>query len=80
MPSRAMRSMFGVLVAHQAAQVGADVRDADVVAEDDQDIRLASGRRGRLLRLRELHRLYCGRGGERRAAEQHAAAIECVIC
>src|SRR5262249_11430577 len=30
------------LVAHQAVRVGADVRDADVVAEDDEDVGLAA--------------------------------------
>ena len=39
-PPCAMRSMFGVVVAHQAVAVGADVGDADVVAEDDEDVRL----------------------------------------
>ena len=35
------------LVAHQAVGVGADVGDADIVAPDDEDIRLAAGGRGR---------------------------------
>ena len=33
----------GRLVAHQAVAVGADVGDADVVAEDDEDVRLFLG-------------------------------------
>ena len=33
----------GRLVAHQAVAVGADVGDADVVAEDDEDVRLVGG-------------------------------------
>ena len=32
------------LVAHQAVRVGADIRDADIVAPDDEDIGLAAGR------------------------------------
>ena len=36
----------GRLVAHQAVAVGADVGDADVVAEDDQDVRFVSRRLG----------------------------------
>ena len=46
-------------VAHHAAVVGADVPQPDVVAEDDEDVRLAAGRGGgprrrRGLRLRDL--------------------------
>ena len=41
--------MFGVLVAHHAHRVGADVRLADVVAPDDADVRLlATGLRALL--------------------------------
>ena len=32
--------MFGVLIAHQAEAVGADVGLADIVAPDDHDVRL----------------------------------------
>ena len=32
------------LIAHQAVRIGADVRDADIVTPDDQDVRLAAGR------------------------------------
>jgi hypothetical protein len=35
-------------VAHKAHRIGADVRQADIVAEDDEDVRLAGG-------LSELH-------------------------
>ena len=35
------------LVAHQAVRVGADIGDADIVAPDDEDVRLAAGRSGR---------------------------------
>src|SRR5882757_526604 len=40
------------LVTHERIRVGADVRDADVIAEDDQDVR-PPGRRRRHLLLRE---------------------------
>ena len=39
----------GGLVAHQAVGIGADVRNADVVAEDDEDVGLARRRRRLLL-------------------------------
>ena len=42
----------GRAVAHQAHRVGADVRLADVVAEDDQDVRLLRGVLGRRRRCR----------------------------
>ena len=69
------------LVAHQPVAVGADVGDADVVAPDDEDVRLGCGgldgswsrrshlgfrRRWRGLRRRFAH----GRYGEQRCAAQ----------
>ena len=82
-----MRSMFGRLVAHQAVAVGADVGDADVVAPDDEDVRLASGRSGcrwlcgrrGLLRLRERAGCHCRRCHQGRRAEQNIAAVEGVV-
>ena len=41
------------LVTHEPVGVGTDIRDADVVAEDDEDVRPLSGGSGQLaLRLR----------------------------
>ena len=54
------------LVAHQAAAVGADVGDADVVAEDHQDVGLAAAR------LRDGGSVKC-KGGH--AAANAATAI-----
>src|SRR5262249_23042638 len=75
-------------IAHQTHGVGADLRHANVVAEDDEDVRLAAGggrrrRWGRrlllLLRLRHLRRSTDRErsGCEGRAAEQHLAAVHC---
>ena len=68
-------------IAHQAERIGADVRLADVVAEDDKDVRLLAGWRGRLLlSLRHLGGITCCNrrcGGKRRAAKEHVAAINC---
>ena len=64
------------LVAHQAVRVGADVGDADVVAEDDEDVRLA-GRRRRA--GAGVGAALCDRGseagcGQRRRGHQRGAA------
>ena len=68
-------------VPHQAERIGTDVRLADVVAEDDKDVRLLAGWRGRLLlSLRHLGGITCCNrrcGGKRRAAKEHVAAINC---
>ncbi len=70
------------LVAHQAIGVGADVGDADVVAPDDEDVRLAAaGRRcGGRRRLRILClRRCCSRRGkceQRAAAQKNVSAVE----
>ena len=72
----------GRLVAHQAVGVGADVRDADIVAPDDEDVRFAPGRSRRWLRLlglRDLCALDGIDGGGRRkrsAGEENFAAAE----
>src|SRR5262249_2520984 len=65
----------GRAVAHHAAVVGADVPVADVVAEDDEDVRLS-----RCLRLR---RVYPGQrwqgssgGGETRSAKKEITPAE----
>ena len=54
----------GRAVAHHAHRVGADLGNADVVAEDDEDVRPLSGRRRGLWRLRLRH------GGRRSGAER----------
>jgi hypothetical protein len=70
------------LVAHQAVRVGANIRNADVIAPDDEDIGFVSGRSGRrsrsrcLLRLRQRagsQRGGCHQGG---GAEQHVTAAK----
>ena len=72
------------LVAHQAVGIGADVGDADVVAPDDEDVRLAAAAALRLLRLR-LPRLdrNCRTQGRRsrqgRTCEQHVASADISI-
>ena len=74
----------GRLVAHQAVRIGADVRNADIVAEDDEDVGLAS-RWGCLLRL---CRRWKSRSGQSRrhhqgtAAQQQIAALQrhCAFC
>ena len=71
------------LAGHDALVIGADIEPADVVTHDDENVRLLAGRRC-LLRLRDglLHargRAQRRRGGERRAGEQHIAAIECGV-
>ena len=68
-------------VAHHAAVVGADVPQPDVVAEDDEDVRLAAGRgsgprrrRGLRVRLRDLSGGgEAGRREGRRSRQKHAA-------
>ena len=77
------------LVAHQAVRVRADVRDADIVTPDDQDIWLAAGRGSR--RWSRSRRRGCWRGllrlcqraggnrrcrHQRRRAEQNIATVE----
>jgi hypothetical protein len=70
-------------VTHQAVRIGADVRDADVVAEDDEDVRPAASRRcGGRSRLRLCdggggRAANCRCGGNHGTAEQDVAAIEC---
>ncbi len=67
-------------VAHQAVGVGTDIRDADVIAPDDEDVRLPAGRRGLLhLRLRHLDRRDRAERGDRRdrrASKQDLAAVQ----
>ena len=67
-------------VAHHAAVVGADVPQPDVVAEDDEDVRLAAGggggprrRRGLRLRLRDLSGGETGGCEGRRSRQKHVA-------
>ena len=67
-------------VAHHAAVVGADVPQPDVVAEDDEDVRLAAGRgggprrrRGLRLRLRDLSGGETGGREGRRSRQKHVA-------
>ena len=71
----------GGFVAHQAIGIRADVRDADVVAPDDEDVGLTAGRwrcRGR--RWCRGWRLRGDIGGgqcdERRAADQNISAVD----
>ena len=71
------------LAGHDALVIGADIEPADIVAHDDENVRLLAGGR-RLLRLRDGLLHACGRAqrrccGERRAGEQHIAAIECAV-
>jgi len=67
-------------VAHQAERVGADVGLADIVAENDEDVRLLARRRRRLrLRLRRLHpasRGNRGRCSEAATGQQDIAAVD----
>ena len=66
-------------VAHQAHRVGADVRLADVVAEDDQDVRLLAARGWRakfccgLGLLDRRTRPSVDESSERRAGQKHPA-------
>ena len=65
----------GRAVAHDAHVVGADVEPADVVAHDEQDVRLAARRRAAapaLVRPDRRARAERGRCRERGAAEQNA--------
>jgi hypothetical protein len=60
-------------VSHQTVGVVADIGDADIVAEDDQDVRLARGRRRLLWRLRlrdRERRARADRGGRERGAAE----------
>ena len=56
------------LIAHQAIRIGADVRDADVIAPNDEDIGFASRRGGglRLLGLCDLRSINGVDGGRGR--------------
>jgi hypothetical protein len=56
----------GGLVAHDAVRIGADVGQADVVAEDDEDVRSLTRRCRLRLRLRGLHRSNRSQCGRRR--------------
>jgi hypothetical protein len=78
-----MRSLFGVVKPNQAATIGADVRLPDVIAEDDEVVRLlARGLRGHRCGRhhegegRELRRAAFG---EARATEQGPAASAVVL-
>ena len=67
----------GRLVAHQAVAVGADVGDADVVAEDDEDVRLVACAGLRVCSPRRRHGCQggcscCDRG----ASQQHIASAD----
>ena len=71
------------LVAHEAVGVGADVRDTDIVAEDDEDVRTPTGglhrSRRRLLRLRrgsEAGWAQRRRGHQQGGAQQHVAPLQ----
>ena len=69
---------IGRAVAHDAHVVGADIEPADVVAHDEQDVRLAAGGRRRLRLRRALSGALgcmCGRRREGRSAEQNIAAV-----
>ena len=71
----------GRAVAHEAQRIGADVGEADIVAEDDEDVRPSARRGHRRLRLclRRRHaawRRKRGRGGNRGAAQQDIPAAE----
>ena len=66
----------GRAVAHDPHVVGADIEPADVVAHDEQDVRLAPSRCRLCLREREWRACAdCGRRGERRAAEQNISTV-----
>src|SRR5262249_34582557 len=66
-------------IAHQTERIGADIGLADIIAEDDEDVRLATRRRR--LSLRGLDRsLQCRCGctcgpGEENAAPIHSSAL-----
>ena len=69
------------LARHDALVIGADIEPADIVAHDDENVRLLACRRS-LLRLRDGFLNACSRaqrrcGGQRRAGEQHIAAAQC---
>jgi hypothetical protein len=65
----------GRAVAHDAHVVGADVVPADVVAHDEQDVRLATGRLG-LCRFHDGQRRQRRRSRERCAGEQHVPTVD----
>src|SRR5262249_47060951 len=59
--------------------VGADVKPADIVTHDDEDVGLAPGRRGLGLRLGRLNRstrTQCRRGGEGGTGKQHISTAQ----
>ena len=71
----------GRTVTHQAHRIGADLGDADIVSEDDENVGRPAGRAGGRLRLRHSSRLRSdrrsgrderSRSGEKRPAAQTA--------
>ena len=54
MPSLRDAVDVGRFVAHQAVAVAAEIGDADVVAEDDEDVRLLAARRRLVIALRNV--------------------------
>jgi hypothetical protein len=75
MPSRPIRSMFGVW--YPIMRISADIREANVVVPNNEDVWFASRGSRRLLGLRDLGAIDgidCRDGRERRAREQNVAA------